>query len=239
MTLHDEVSGFRTDLTEYLTTRKVGNVAFVPRLNARRKIRRSTPALGVQNSSPSRGLFLDLGRLAATTSTKIHDLGLWPGAGGWTHLFMTFLLVFSPEGRERLSRAGIGNVVRDHGKTDRRYFGVQTFVRDGPEEPMTMTMTMTHSKRSIRQSLVAWPHRRERRGHDPVITVCSTSDHKEKHMGKRNTGCCWYKFSEFNSLESSDSVQRNEWGQGMDQRNQSKMLWSRLARPRWKSTVAM
>ena len=35
----------------------------------------------------------------------------------------------------------------------------------------------------------------------------------EKHMGKRNTGCCWYKFSEFKSLESSDSVQHNEGNQ--------------------------
>ena len=27
---------------------------------------------------------------------------------------------------------------------------------------------MTHSKKSIQQSLVAWPYRRERRGHDPA-----------------------------------------------------------------------
>ena len=33
---------------------------------------------------------------------------------------------------------------------------------------MTMTITMTHSKKSIQQSLVAWPYRRERRGHDPT-----------------------------------------------------------------------
>ena len=32
-------------------------------------------------------------------------------------------------------------------------------------------------------------------------------------MGKRNTGCYWYKFSEFKSLESSDSVQHNEGNQ--------------------------
>ena len=29
---------------------------------------------------------------------------------------------------------------------------------------MTMTMTMTHSKKSIQQSLVAWTYKRERRG---------------------------------------------------------------------------
>ena len=29
-------------------------------------------------------------------------------------------------------------------------------------------------------------------------------------MKKRNTGCCWYKFTEFQSLESSDSAQHNE-----------------------------
>ena len=31
-----------------------------------------------------------------------------------------------------------------------------------------MTITMAHSKKSIQQSFVAWPDRRERRGHDPV-----------------------------------------------------------------------
>ena len=29
--------------------------------------------------------------------------------------------------------------------------------------------------------------------HTVKMTVCSTSDRLEKHMGKRNTGCCWYK----------------------------------------------
>ena len=33
-------------------------------------------------------------------------------------------------------------------------------------------------------------------------------------MGEINTGCCWNKFSEFKSLESSFSVQRIEGGQG-------------------------
>ena len=33
---------------------------------------------------------------------------------------------------------------------------------------LTMTMTMTHSKKSIQQSSVAWPYRRERRGQDPA-----------------------------------------------------------------------
>ena len=69
---------------------------------------------------------------------------------------------------------------------------------------MTLTMTMTHLKKSIQQLLVAWPNRRERRGHDPakkcllklvwvalLMTVCSTSDLKEKHVGKNNTGCSW------------------------------------------------
>ena len=45
------------------------------------------------------------------------------------------------------------------------------------------------------------------------MTVCSTSDHKEKDV-RKNTVCSWYKFSEFNSLESSDPVQRNEGDQG-------------------------
>ena len=45
------------------------------------------------------------------------------------------------------------------------------------------------------------------------MTVCSTSGRTEKHVGK-NTGCSWYKFSEFKSLETSDSEQRNEWVQG-------------------------
>ena len=33
---------------------------------------------------------------------------------------------------------------------------------------MTMTMTMTHSEKSIQHSSVAWPSRREQRGHDPT-----------------------------------------------------------------------
>ena len=33
---------------------------------------------------------------------------------------------------------------------------------------------------------------------------------REKQMGKRNTGCYWYKVSEFKSLESSDSVQHDK-----------------------------
>ena len=45
------------------------------------------------------------------------------------------------------------------------------------------------------------------------MTVCSTSGHKEKHV-EINTGCYRNKLSEFESLESSDSVQRNEGGQG-------------------------
>ena len=55
--------------------------------------------------------------------------------------------------------------------------------------------------------------------HTVKLTVCSTSDRMEKHMGKRNTGCLWYKLSEFKSLESSDSVQHNEG----NQENQEKL----------------
>ena len=47
-----------------------------------------------------------------------------------------------------------------------------------------------------------------------LMTVCSTSDLNEKHVGKKNTGCSWKKISEFNSLESSDSVQHNEGNLG-------------------------
>ena len=69
-------------------------------------------------------------------------------------------------------------------------------------------MTMTLTKKSIQQSLVALLYRRERRGHDPakksllklvwlallarfalytlLMTVCSTSDHKEKHVEKKH-----------------------------------------------------
>ena len=66
----------------------------------------------------------------------------------------------------------------------------------------------THNE-VIQQSLVAWPYRRQRRGHDPrekksvkagvacavgkvctctlLMTVCSSSDHKEKHVeGKKH-----------------------------------------------------
>ena len=47
------------------------------------------------------------------------------------------------------------------------------------------------------------------------MTVCSTSNTREKkRRDEVNTGCCWNKVSEFKSLESSDSVQRIEGGQG-------------------------
>ena len=46
------------------------------------------------------------------------------------------------------------------------------------------------------------------------MTVCCTSDHKEKHVGKKHKLQLEKKISEFKSLESSDSVQRNEGGQG-------------------------
>ena len=97
-----------------------------------------------------------------------------------------------------------------------------------------MTMTMTHSEKSVQQSLEAWPYRHERRGHDPtkksvraevactvgkvctytlLMTVCSTSNMRETRRDKINTGCCWNKFSEFKSLDSSDLEQRVKRGQ--------------------------
>ena len=66
---------------------------------------------------------------------------------------------------------------------------------------MTITMTMTHSEKSVQQSLESWPYKRERRGHDPakksfkadvacsvgkvctytlLMTACSTSNTKRK-----------------------------------------------------------
>ena len=104
--------------------RKVGNVAVFPRLEARRKIRRSTPVVSSKKSSPDRA------RLAETSGTKIHNLGLGPGAGGQTHQFITFLLVFSLEGRERLSRAGVTYVVRDGQEKEIEEVWVQTVVKD-------------------------------------------------------------------------------------------------------------
>ena len=88
---------------------------------------------------------------------------------------------------------------------------------------------MTHAEKSVQQSLEAKPYRHERRGHDPanksvttdvacsvgkvctytlLMTVCSTSNTRETRREKINTSCCWNKFSEFKSLESSDSEQR-------------------------------
>ena len=40
------------------------------------------------------------------------------------------------------------------------------------------------------------------------MTVCSTSNIRETRRDKIITGCCCNKFSEFESLESSDSEQR-------------------------------
>ena len=95
---------------------------------------------------------------------------------------------------------------------------------------VTMTMTMTHSEKPVQQSLEAWPYRRERRGHDPAkksllkltgLHVHTVDDsvqyieHKRKtRRDKINKGCCWNKFSEFKSLESSDSEQRVDGDQG-------------------------
>ena len=68
------------------------------------------------------------------------------------------------------------------------FFSVSHPPESSDHARLTMTMTMTHSEKSNQQSLVAWPYRRERRGHDPacavgkvctytlLMTVCSTSD---------------------------------------------------------------
>ena len=47
-----------------------------------------------------------------------------------------------------------------------------------------------------------------------LMTVCSTSNIRETRRDKINTGCCWNKFYDFNSLESSDSEQRVKGCQG-------------------------
>ena len=107
---------------------------------------------------------------------------------------------------------------------------------------LCLTMTMTHSEKSVEQSLEAWPYRRERRVDDPakksvkadvacsvgkvctytlLMTVCSTPNIREnRRRDKINTGRCWNKLSEFKSLESSDSEQRVEGGQGDPGRQQ-------------------
>ena len=111
----------------------------------------------------------------------------------------------------------------------------QSLQQHDQQHLFTATMTMTMTLREVRETM-SEARCHECRGHDHPkknlsklmglallarfvlahgqMTACSTLDHKEKHMGKRNTGCCWYKFSEFRSLEPSDSVQRNEGGQG-------------------------
>ena len=50
----------------------------------------------------------------------------------------------------------------------------------------------------------------------------------ETHGEKRNKGCSLYQFFEFKSLESSDSVQRNEWDQG-DPERQPDSRWKCVA----------
>ena len=93
-----------------------------------------------------------------------------------------------------------------------------------------------HSKKSVKQSLEAWPHRRECRGHKTakksVRTGAACSVGKACTHTRLNWKCAvrriawrstwenetqavpsWYKFSEFKSLESSDSVQNNEGNQ--------------------------
>ena len=47
-------------------------------------------------------------------------------------------------------------------------FGVVNFEADGSGPNVAMTMTMTHSEKSIQQTLVAWRNKRERRSHDPA-----------------------------------------------------------------------
>ena len=49
--------------------------------------------------------------------------------------------------------------------------------------------------------------------HTLLMTVCSTSNIRETRRDKINTGSCWNNFSEFRSLESSDSEQRVKGGQ--------------------------
>ena len=107
--------------------------------------------------------------------------------------------------------------------------------RNNQPTTMTMPMTMTHSEKSVQQSLEAWPYRHKRRGRDPakksvtidvacsvgkvctytlLMTACSTSNIRETGKDKINTGCCWNEFSEFKSLEYSDSEQRVKEGHG-------------------------
>ena len=97
--------------------------------------------------------------------------------------------------------------------------------------PVTMTMTMSHSEKSIPLSLEAWPYRLQCRGHSPPekslleqvwlallatvkMTVCSTSnlDEKCEWLKKEKHLCSCTEFSGFNSMsiESSDSEQYNE-----------------------------
>ena len=99
----------------------------------------------------------------------------------------------------------------------------------------TMTMTMAHSEKSIQHLSVAWPYRHEWKGRDPTkksllklmglarLVRCVhahcwwqrvvTSNTKAR-KNESNTGCCWYKFTEFENRGSpSDSVQRR-WAPG-------------------------
>ena len=78
--------------------------------------------------------------------------------------------------------------------------------------PISMTTTMTHSKKSGVACSV---------GKVCTYTLCTTSNTRKKtRRDEINTGCCWNKFSDFKSLESSDSVQRIEGGQGIQQGRQ-------------------
>ena len=112
---------------------------------------------------------------------------------------------------------------------------------NGPQLRGPLTLTLTHSEKSVQQSSEAWRYRHERRGHDPtkkksvrtdvacsvgkvcthtlLMTVCTTSNIRETRRDKINTGCCWNKFSEFKSLESSDSEQRVKGGKGIQEDN--------------------
>ena len=65
---------------------------------------------------------------------------------------------------------------------------------------LTLTLSLTHSEKSIQQVLVVWPYRRERKVHDPIdkvytitlqMIVSIASDHKEKHTReKKDSAAC-------------------------------------------------
>ena len=107
--------------------------------------------------------------------------------------------------------------------------GTHLYIRTTALPPLAecRMMMITLKKKSVQRSLEAWPYRRERRGHNPTkksVTTevaCSVGklhvhtvddsvqyiEHERKtRRDEINTGCCCYKFTEFNQVaESSDS----------------------------------